>query len=210
MFRILKVLASALSALFLIGCEMMADEVKPNAVSEPLAAFAARQAALTQISNWRAVGRLALKADGEGWTATVSWDNKPDRWRIRLSGPLGQGTVQLTGTPEEVILARSDGSKVRAMNADQLLERALGWRMPVSGLRYWMKGDIDPSVPADALVVGDAGLLEGVRQSGWTVRIPSYMDAKGIVMPREIILTNPRVDARITVRRWRVTPTESP
>ena len=209
MSRILKAIASVTLALLLVGCEMMADEVKPGAVSEPLAAFAASQAELAQLSDWRAVGRLALKANGEGWTATVSWDNKPDRWRIRLSGPLGQGALQLTGTPDEVVLARSDGSKLRAMSADELVARAVGWPMPVSGLQYWMKGDIDPSVPVDALVVGDAGLLESVRQSGWSVQIPSYMDAKDLVMPREIILTNTGVDARITVRRWRVTPSKN-
>jgi outer membrane lipoprotein LolB len=196
--------ASVVLAFVLLGgCEMLPDVLQPAAVADPERQFELRRVDLAALDSWRATGRLGLKTPGDGFTATVAWTNSKAEWQLRLRGPLGQGTVQLAGTQDAVKLTTADGKTVEAPSADVLVQQALGWAIPVAGLRYWIVGDIDPDSPISALRLDQGGLLEYLEQGGWTIDYAAYLDADGRAMPSQIVMRNGDVEVRIVVLRWR-------
>jgi outer membrane lipoprotein LolB len=199
-------------AAFTVGCDSLPAVVEPQAVDEPQLAFESRREALAALSGFELAGRMALKSHGEGWSATVSWVETGELWRMRLSGPLGQGALQLSGDGAGVALTTADGKVHLAATAEALLARTTGMKLPVSGLRHWLKGDIDPDREVEAMVLGEGGLLESLRQGGWTITYDSYLDADGLPMPRRLEITNATanqsedesVSGRLAIHRWQL------
>ena len=54
-----------------------------------------------------------------------------------------------------------------------LLEQTLGLRLPVTGLRYWVRGLPAPG-PTALLQTDAAGRLTRLEQNGWVIEYPSY------------------------------------
>ncbi len=57
-----------------------------------------------------------------------------------LFSPFGQTLANASTTPAGAMLTTSQGEIYRADDPDLLVERALGWRLPVSALPGWLAG----------------------------------------------------------------------
>ncbi|MCK5365198.1 MAG: outer membrane lipoprotein LolB, partial [Gammaproteobacteria bacterium] len=77
----------AVVALF-AACETT-PEVVP--VDDPERVWAEREKRLAAIEQWTAVGKLGIQSAQDSWSAGLSWRQGRDSYRLRLSGPLGQG-----------------------------------------------------------------------------------------------------------------------
>lgn len=196
--RLVLLLAAAAAA----ACETV-PEVVP--VDDPEGVWAAREAALAAIDTWDAAGRLGIRSDDDSWSAGFTWEQRPAGFAIRLSGPLGQGLMNLTGSPGLVEMETSEGV-FRARTAEELMRRHAGWQVPLAGLRYWIMGRPDPSAPVDALELDAAGRVATLRQLGWDVRYERYGEFDGHVLPTKLSLENPRLRAKLVVRSWRTVP----
>jgi outer membrane lipoprotein LolB len=115
------------------------------------------------------------------------WAQRPERTEIELSSPLGQTLARITITPGHAWLQQSGGEIREAASVDALTEEALGWPLPVEGLRFWLQGYIrdagnrlHPVMPADA---------EGMRSDGWRMRFVSWHDHAGELAPKRIDFT---------------------
>jgi len=71
-------------------------------------------------------GRFELRSHGERRSLTVF-------------SPFGQTLAQLDDRPGHARLTTSDGTVLEADTAEGLLERALGWRLPVHELPAWLE-----------------------------------------------------------------------
>ncbi|MBT6275115.1 MAG: outer membrane lipoprotein LolB [Chromatiales bacterium] len=192
-------------ALLLSGCETVPDAVDGPAVADPKAAFEVRQKQLAEITDWHATGKLGLKTADDSWSVTVRWKQMGDRFAIRLSGPLGQGTVELKGEPGQVTLQTSEPRIYTAQDAEQLIEQVMGWRLPVTGLRHWLMGNVAPDATPDGLVLDPSGRPISIKQAGWTVTYLSYAahgEAIKIDLPLKITLVNEKLNARAVIRLW--------
>ncbi len=49
------------------------------------------------IKDWKFNGRISLTQGEQGWHAGLDWENRADHYRLQVTGPLGQGALQLTG-----------------------------------------------------------------------------------------------------------------
>lgn len=193
----MRVSAALVLALALGGCA--------GTPSNPLdgAPGQARDAAAFTLAQWSAVGRILLRTPEESWHATLDWRQTGDNYHIRLTAPLGQGTVELDGGPWGVSLrTRDDEAPRHARDPETLLLDTLGWRVPVAGLRYWILGLPDPRAAIDHARRDAAGRLETLGQSGWSVRYPRYDTATRPVLPAKVYLEHPRFTVRIVVTRW--------
>lgn len=121
----------------------------------------------TNIGHWSVQGRVGLWANGEQESANVHWQDCGDRYRIRLSGPLGVGTTIIYGDREQVSLHRGGDPALSAESPEALLA-SLGWVMPVSALRYWLRGLPDPNAPYQQ-VPQDEGPVTQLTQYGWDI-----------------------------------------
>lgn len=188
------------------ACETTPDVV---AVDDPERAWAERLVQLAAIEQWSAVGKLGIQSDRDSWSAGIQWRQEPDSYSIRLSGPLGQGLMELRGSPNLVELHTSDDNVYRASTAEELMETHAGWRVPLTGLRYWMLGRPAPEARVMALELDPGGRLAELQQLGWVIRFQRYDEFEGIALPTRLTLENPRVRGKLIVRTWRTGPESS-
>ena len=152
--------------------------------------------------DWGLRGRIAVRAADEGWHANLSWQQTGDAFRIELSGPLGQGAIRLHSDGRTVRLEAANGMRDQAVNADLLLARHTGWHLPVSGLRYWVRGLAVPARPAHWIRAA-GGRPERLQQDGWDIRYTDFQDRPGQgSLPRRVELERDGLQARLVIDSW--------
>lgn len=172
---------------------------RPPATSRELA-WQERQTRLHPISKWQLTGRLAIQSGDDGWNATLIWQQDADRYQMQLIAPLGQGSLQLEGDSQGVVLRNSEGRSAVAADPDQLILSELGWRVPVSALRYWVLG---LAAPGEAtLELDQYGRLDRLRQDGWEVTFLDYVMQGTTELPARLFITNHQAQVRLVIKRW--------
>jgi outer membrane lipoprotein LolB len=199
---------AACAALFSAAVLLAACETTPQVmpVDDPQRIWAERLVSLMAIDRWAAAGKLGIQSSGYSWTAGLSWRQDRDSYTIRLSGPLGQGLMELRGSAQAVELTTSDGGVYRAPTAGELMQTHAGWQVPLSGLRHWILGRPDPQARIADLQLDPGGRLAELRQLGWHIRYQRYAEFDGLDLPTRLTLENPRLRAKLTLRRWRTGP----
>lgn len=190
------------AAALMSACETT-QEVMP--VDDPERVWAERQAVLSTVVEWTAVGKLGLQSEQDSWSAGLTWRQLPDSFVIRLSGPLGQGMMELSGSPGLVEMRTAD-DVYRARSAEELMQSHAGWQVPLSGLRHWILGRPDPRAPVAELELDPAGRVASLGQLGWKILYDRYGEFDGLVLPTKLTLENARVRAKLVVRSWRTGP----
>ncbi len=174
----------------------------PPRVADPEAAWQERRDKLSALTAWTATGRIAIRTEEDAWHATLRWVQDNGRYRIRLIGPLGQGTVQIAGDDSRVVLRTSANDVYRAVDPETLLTDRLGWSVPVKGMRYWLTGLDDPYGPPPEHRLDVAGRLEHLSQSGWAIDYERYEDDEPLALPTKLKLRNQHLALRVVVNRW--------
>jgi outer membrane lipoprotein LolB len=173
----------ALAAL-VAGC---ASTPVPSPVENPAATWRARQIELKPVTAWTIQGRLAMHADNKGWQASIFWVRDGDHQSIDLIGPLGRGHLRLSQDNHGAELRDADQKTWRADNAEQLLYRTTGWRMPLAGLNYWVLGLPAPdSVGQQEL--DEQGRLKTLVQGGWNIQFLEYSRYGALDLPSKLFI----------------------
>lgn len=160
-----------------------------------------RKAETAKVSSWELKGAMAAKSNTKAWSATMDWtQHGPNSYQIRLMGPLGGGTVLINKTGKTVTF--QDGAKkVSSTNAEELLLKQTGIRLPVNNLYYWVRG-----LPAPGPVQGEKhdqyNHLSQLSQSGYNINFNQYTSVKGIDLPSSIRLTGNGVMVKVIIKSW--------
>ena len=153
------------------------------------------------ISDWQLTGRFSLTREEQGWHAGLFWQEQGDQYQLKISGPMGQGAFRLRGDADGVLLEQSDGQTLAAQDAEALLYQATGWHLPVSGLRYWIRGLPVPELRAQAS--RDAqGRLTRLEQSGWIIFYNRYVLVDGVYWPVKLRLVREDISVRLVIDQW--------
>ncbi len=174
-------------------------------VQAPHPAWPARQAALGALRAWNLNGRLAVTNEQDGWHASLYWVQQGAVYAIDLVGPLGQGRVQIQGDARTVSIRTADGKTQQADDPDALLEQAVGVRIPLRGLVYWVRGLPDPVQPS-ALAFDEQGRLSHLEQDGWTLDYLDYMAVDRLALPRRMRAWRGDLKVQIVVNDWTLQP----
>jgi outer membrane biogenesis lipoprotein LolB len=118
-------------------------------------------------------GRFAVKVTGltegrnQGGSGgfTLTQDALTDVLEIR--NPMGGSVAKITIKPGEAILER-DGQLTTAIDADTLIQNALGLPLPARGLSDWLRGKTRPGSNA-SVERNAAGQVSKITQDGWTL-----------------------------------------
>ena len=163
---------------------------------------------LSTLKEWELRGRVALRTeDNRGGQASLSWQYRDERHVIVLRGPLGGGLLRLQQDRDGAYLQDAERREYRAESAEELLFSVAGWRIPISGLEYWIRG-----LPAPTEITlqewDEFGRLARLQQSGWDVYFLEYASSGGYELPRrlDVILPAPdgsaRAEARVIIEEW--------
>lgn len=187
MQRLIK-LTAVISFLLLTGC---ASQRSSNL----------EHLALENIHTWTAKGKISVTVDGERKNANFSWLNKGNDFNIRLHGPFGSGAANLKKSGDRV--SYTDGKHQHLANsAEALLEEATGWILPISDLRWWIKG-----LPASTSTIlhseiNDNGQLSSLQQQGWHLHFKDYQTVAGHPLPGKILASRNELRLAIVIKEW--------
>ena len=89
-------------------------------------------------------GRLSVNYQKDGQPGSVTgnfeWSQQPGSIDVALFSPTGQTVATIKVTPEQATLTQANAAPRSAKDIDTLTTQALGWSLPVSGLRDWLQG----------------------------------------------------------------------
>ena len=156
------------------------------------------------ITRWRALGKLAARTADRNWSASLDWRQAEEDFRLRLSGPFGQGALQVAGSPGRVELTTARGVRRSARTPEALLAQELDWDLPASALRHWITARARPGVPVEDWALDEAGRLSSLAQQGWRLDYVYRGDSRGPSLPDRVTLRGEGVVVRIAIRDWRV------
>ncbi|MBK8182841.1 MAG: outer membrane lipoprotein LolB [Candidatus Competibacteraceae bacterium] len=187
-----------LFALFagLAGCA-----IPPTTTPAAQSAWTLRQSELARLTRWRAMGRIGVINGQDGWHANFEWAQQDPGYRIDLVGPLGQGRVLIESDGHTIAIQTQDGQHRIAPDPDTLLEQTLGVRLPVGGLRYWLRGLPEPG-PTTAVQIDANGRLTRLEQNGWLIDYPSYTSVDAQALPDRIFARRQDLSVKLIIEHW--------
>ncbi len=183
------------AVMLLAGCRTL----PPQPVLGPGAdaPWAAQRAGLEKLDRFGLTGRVAVAANGEGFSANLRYERQPERTDLALDGPMGIGGVRVAIAGDDLRIETSSGKQLDGAAAREELEQRLGFALPLAELRWWVLGI---PAPGDAQLDEDSGSgeIRGFTQNGWRVSIDSRAPGLGFALPRR--LTAERATAEIPAR----------
>jgi outer membrane lipoprotein LolB len=195
--------AALLAVLLVSGCVTSRPPAVPRATL-PLSRADA-EAALAALSNFSFEGRAAIRQRDKGVQASLSWAQRGEAARLRLSGPFGASAVRVALDEDGLSIEDSHGERLTGAQAEQLLTEQVGFPPPIALLRWWLRGLPAPNLPAEP-VRDEAGRLTRLLQDGWQVEYLEYRDEKLagalVALPRRLRATREMLDLRLVIDRW--------
>jgi len=174
----------------LVGCVSFAPRatVVNTIVIEPVADVAS--------VNFELMGRVSAKNREHGFSGGVRWRHTNEDDEIHFLSPFGQIVAQIQRNQDVVLLTTSEQKIYRATDVENLTEQVLGWRLPLLGLQYWVRGVNSPTTKSEIDLDID-GRIIAIRQDGWEIVYSSYFPSQLIQAPRPRALVLKRSDIKI-------------
>jgi outer membrane lipoprotein LolB len=167
----------------------------------PTRTFDAGEATASQHYSGRFAANYQRYGRDEGVQGSFHWEEQGRNVRLDLLSPLGQTMAIVTATPSGATLDLPNQPPRNAPEVDTLMEDALGFALPVAGLRDWLHGQPARGTPANT-TRGPDGRLATLQQNGWTVRYMAWQDTPpgAAARPRRIDLDRSSGASPMSVR----------
>ena len=194
----------AAGAVLLAGCGTLPELVpsgRPSSASG--ATWRAHALALSRLRAWTMQGALVLRSAGDVSRVGMRWRQTRDAYLVRFTGPLGVGLFEVEGSEAGVEARFADGRRARAESPEALLDREVGWSVPLAGLRYWIVGAPALDGAVSTMELDGQGRLARLEQAGWTVIYERYGALDDLALPERIRFSSESVEATVVVRRWK-------
>lgn len=167
----------------------------------PRVSWQQHQRIVNGLEQWMLTARVSVKTRDKAWSGKVHWQQQGGQYHIQFSAPFGQGAFRLDGSPAGVEMQLADGEAYVSTDAETLIFEQLGWRFPLGGLRYWVKGVPDPSL-SPVLSFDEDGRLATLKQTHWRISYPDYLQVGKLFLPRKVYLQNTELSVRLVIDQW--------
>lgn len=170
----------------------------PPVVEQAVSPLASQPSAKQE--GFHVTGRVAVQYDGQAFSGGLRWRHTVAADEMLLSSPLGQGVAQIVRDESGVTLVNAaDQQTYHAQDAEELTEGVLGWRLPLSGMAYWVRGKPAPGTNQPRY---EAGQLVRMDQDGWQIDYSGFSQANGELLPKKIFLQRGDLDIRLVIDEW--------
>ncbi len=195
----LRLLISAvLASLILSACATRPALISSSAGDQR--AFA-RAAALERFSGWSLSGRVALSDGRDGGSGRLSWEQHGESAELNFRAALGRGAWRLKMAPNTALLETGDGQRFQSPSVGYLVERYVGWPVPVDSLSYWIRGLPAPDRAAQVDWHQD-GLPAVLKQAGWEVVFERWDRSSEPAMPTKLVARRDDYRVKLLIRSW--------
>jgi outer membrane lipoprotein LolB len=186
-----------LGVLMLSGC---ATVPAPSIQTEP-ESYSRHLQRLTSIREFSLSARMAVQTERRGTSGALRWEHVGESDRLAMYSPLGAQVAEIISGSDGVTLITSDQKTYAAKDAETLMQKTMGWSLPMTGLTDWVLGRPAPGA-YDQAGWDAQGRLTGMRQDGWQIEYPAYITVNGMDMPGKILLKSPKLDLKLVVESW--------
>lgn len=203
----LKLFSYLLVLLFLSGC---------TAAFKPVTAVnqSANDAKLIALTHWELKGRMAFKSQQESVSAYVRWVQNKQNFSLTLTNVIGVTILSLS-FDGSIATLDVDGEQYTHTDPQQLLFDVSGWEIPVNRLSYWVKGLAAATDKtrrtSDGLVTQITSAVSHQNnrtnpQALWKVDFGQYAQEKGIVLPRNLTISQNlhAVSIKLKINEWTI------
>ncbi len=159
----------------------------------PTRQFDAGEAAAVRDLSGRFAANYVRYGREEGVQGSFRWHEQGRNVRLDLISPLGQTLAVVTSTPSGATLDLPNQAPRNAPEVDTLLEEALGFSLPVAGMRDWLHARPAPGSPART-TRDDSGRLATLAQNGWTVRYMAWQEPSAAAPATSAAASPRRID----------------
>jgi outer membrane lipoprotein LolB len=188
---------AAAAAIVLAGCA----SVQPQGPSTSNAATA-----VTAQTTRAYHGRFSIQYNDQNGQqrnayGNFTWRENGDTVTLELRNPLGQTLAIVTSSPASATLELPNKPPLTADNVSTLMQNALGFALPVEGLRYWLQPSVAPT--SKAKTENDPqqdSRLKQIQQDGWTIDYLAYADAPATGVKRvNLARSEPPLDIKLVL-----------
>ncbi|MFM0419356.1 lipoprotein insertase outer membrane protein LolB [Paraburkholderia aromaticivorans] len=151
-------------------------------------------------------GRFAIQYDDQNGQqrnayGNFSWQETGDTVTLELRNPLGQTLAVVTSSPASATLELPNRQPLTADNVSTLMQNALGFVLPVEGLRYWLQPSPAPTSRARTEKDPDQpSRLKEITQDGWTIDYLAYAEAPATGVKRvNLSRSQPPLDIKLVL-----------
>lgn len=136
-------------------------------------------------------GRLSVSYQQQGKAQSLqgkfTWDQTDSTTTIALLTPLGQTIAQIMIEPERAMMQQTGEALRIANDVNALTSDALGWPLPVNGLKEWLQGFYTNALGQQHVMMRNE--QTGFIDNGWEVQYIQWQeDASGYRIPKRIDL----------------------
>lgn len=151
--------------------------------------------------DWELQGKLGIRSPDDTLSAYLVWFQHVKSFDINLSGPLGVGATRIKGNDQAVVVDIANEGKFYADTPEELVQRLLGWTIPVSELVYWVRAIPEPN-STFTTQFNEQGQLIKLEQSGWTINYLRYLDRQTMLLPDKITLSREELTLTLIIKDW--------
>ncbi|NIO42814.1 MAG: outer membrane lipoprotein LolB, partial [Burkholderiales bacterium] len=90
----------------------------------------------------------------------------------------------------------------RSADVQSLTRDVLGWDLPLTGLKYWVLGRVDPTSPVEAIEHDEQMRLKWLVQDGWNIEFAGYGENGSL--PSSMVLRFADLRMRLLIDRWKI------
>ncbi len=188
---------AAAAVVALAGCA----SVKPQGPSTSNAATS-----VTAQTSRSYQGRFAVQYNDQNGQqrnayGNFSWQETGDTVTLELRNPLGQTLAVVTSSPASATLELPNRQPLTADNVSTLMHNALGFALPVEGLRYWLQPSPAPTSRARTEKDPDQpSRLKEITQDGWTIDYLAYAEPPATGVKRvNLTRSEPPLDIKLVL-----------
>jgi len=148
------------------------------------------------------LGRVFVGYEGPAYSSNLRWQHEAGRDEIWLMTPLGQTLAHIVSSSYDATLTAADQKEYHATSVESLTRSALGWELPVTPLRYWVRGEVAAGAAPTAMERTPEGRLASLTQDGWQITFTYGASSEQPGLPRRLELTNGSQQIRLVIDRW--------
>jgi outer membrane lipoprotein LolB len=198
----LKRIAATVVSLLLVSCSGQSLRDSQQGQEERLRRYTERHAEISQQTAWSLEGRLSIDDGEDGGSGRLAWQVDGDTSRIDFHAAMGRGAWRLVSDGQGAMLETSDGRVLREPSVNALLQKEIGWTVPVDSLSWWARGLAAPG-GEDQLQLDEDGNAEQIVQHGWTVSYRRYAGFGQRHLPTRLNATRDNYRVKLAVSDWR-------
>ncbi len=152
---------------------------------------------LYEKKDWFFSGRIAVSDKNKSFSASINWRHQNKLDEIELAGPLGQGRTQIILTQQHVVIDYGDERFQYFGNVDDVVSKQLGVSLPISALKYWVLGLVNPEIKYEVIE-------NGFFQSTWKIKYQQMQLVGEDELPRKIKVVRNDAKLKLIIDEWRI------